>query len=91
MAITEQRRAQLREAQRRRRAKLAQPGRRQINVFLTDQAIAQLDELAQQLNADRHLILEILIHQVTDNPECLGALRAGLAQDHDVDNHHETD
>lgn len=91
MAITEQRRAQLREAQRRRRAKLAQPGRRQINVFLTEQAIAQLDELAQRFDSDRHLILESLIHQVTKSPESLAVLRASLSTESDVDNHQEND
>ncbi|MEK8088733.1 hypothetical protein [Thermithiobacillus plumbiphilus] len=91
MEITEQRRAQLREAQRRRRAKLAQPGRRQINVFMTDQAINQLDALVQKLDSDRHLILESLIHQVTKSPEFLAYLRASLPTESDVDNHQETD
>ena len=57
----EKRRAQLRDAQRRRREKLAYGNRHQINVFLPAAVIKLLDAECDKLGIDRHDMIERLL------------------------------
>lgn len=59
--ITEKRRAQLREAQRKRRQALSHGDRHQLNIYLTVKAIKILDSRASELGLDRHELIEKLI------------------------------
>ncbi len=65
--VSEKRKEQLREAQRRKRFRLSEGGRRQINIFLSPNAIENLDSLADKNGFDRHTMLEILLTQFSLN------------------------
>ena len=58
---TEARKQQLREAQRRRREKLAGGERGQVNLFLTQQSKDYLDLWSQEFQSDKHSIVNALI------------------------------
>lgn len=59
--VSEKRQFQLREAQRRRREKLAVNSRHQINIYLSKQAIRILDAQCIVSDVDRHDLIEQLI------------------------------
>ena len=59
--ITEKRREQLRESQRRRRQELSKGDRHQVNIYLSSKAIKAMDSQAGQLGLDRHQLIEMLI------------------------------
>jgi hypothetical protein len=59
--ITEQRRAQLRESQRRRRQELSKGNRHQVNIYLPKNVIKAMDARAIQLGLDRHQLIEKLV------------------------------
>ena len=58
---TEARKQQLRDAQRRRREKLASGERGQVNLFLTQQSKDYLDVWSQEFHTDKHVIVNALI------------------------------
>ncbi|WP_297505709.1 RepB family protein [Ferrovum sp.] len=62
----EKRKAQLRDAQRRRREKLAQGNRHQINIFLSEASITLLDQACKKYGMDRHELIEQLIHDTAE-------------------------
>ena len=59
--ISEKRLSQLRDAQRRRREKLALNSRHQVNIFLSKKSIQILDAQCILSNMDRHDLVENLI------------------------------
>lgn len=59
--VSEKRQAQLREAQRRRREKLARNNRHQVNVFLSRKVIKILDAQCIVSGIDRHDLVERLV------------------------------
>lgn len=70
MSNDDYRRAQLRDAQRRRRLKLSEEGRRQVNIFLSKEAINRLDALAAAQGTDRHTALDLLLRSIpVDNQQ----------------------
>jgi predicted restriction endonuclease len=62
--ISEKRQAQLRDAQRRRREKLAGSNRHQVNIYLTKKAMKLLDAQCLLTGLDRHELIEQLILQL---------------------------
>ena len=58
------RREQIRLAQRRRRERLAQGERTQVNIYLNAQAIARLDALALLWGVERQDVIERLLASV---------------------------
>jgi hypothetical protein len=65
--ISEKRRAQLRESQRRRREKLSSGSRHQVNIFLSEHAIKVLDAQCTLFNQERHEVVEKLILSLQPN------------------------
>jgi|GEM_PF-3062758 len=59
--VSEKRLCQLRDAQRRRREKLALNSRHQVNIFLSKKAIQVLDAQCILSDMDRHDLIEKLI------------------------------
>lgn len=59
--VIEKRRAQLREAQRKRRQALSIGNRHQVNIYLTSETIKALDVMASESGLDRHELIEKLI------------------------------
>lgn len=69
MSISEEdprqrRREQVRLAQRRRRARLAEGERTQVNIFLSSAAIARLDALTLLWGIERQEVIERLLESV---------------------------
>lgn len=68
--VSELRKQQLREAQRRRREKLAVSGERnQVNIFLTRHAKELVDRWCLENKIDRHELLNHLILAFAEMPE----------------------
>ena len=59
--ISEGRKLQLREAQRRRRVKLASGERSQVNIFLTQQCKELVDRWCHEYKTDRHNLINVNI------------------------------
>jgi hypothetical protein len=62
-ATSEKRKQQLRDSQRRRREVLAAGTRRQVNIYLTNEAISALNGQCNISGVDRHDLLNNLILQ----------------------------
>ena len=62
--LRQRRREQVRLAQRRRRARLAEGERTQVNLFLSSAAIARLDALAVLWGVERQTVVEQLLDSV---------------------------
>ena len=60
----QRRREQVRLAQRRRRARLAEGDRTQVNIFLSPAAIARLDALTLLWGIERQEVIERLLDSV---------------------------
>ena len=58
---TDARKQQLREAQKRRRLKLADGERGQVNLFLTQESKEFLDQWSQEFHTDKHNIVNALV------------------------------
>jgi hypothetical protein len=65
---TDTRKQQLRDAQRRRREKLADGQRGQVNLFLTQQSKDFLDAWSQEFLTDKHVIVNALILEFSKTP-----------------------
>ena len=60
----QRRREQVRMAQRRRRERLAEGNRAQVNIFLSAEAIARLDALSLLWDCERQDVVERLLNAV---------------------------
>lgn len=69
--VSEIRKEQLREAQKRRREKLASGDRFQVNIFLTQQSKELVDEWCKQYLIDRHDLLNGLITAYSKSPNSI--------------------
>lgn len=69
---SETRKEQLRESQRRRREKLAAAGERsQVNIFMTKQSKALMEEWCLKYSLDRHDVINGLIQAYAASPTSL--------------------
>ena len=69
--ISEQRKLQLRDAQRRRREKLASGERRQVNIFLTNQCKDIVEHFSNRYKIDKHEFINALITAFANSPKSL--------------------
>ena len=63
----EKRRTQLRDAQKRRREKLASGNRHQLNIFLPEAVIRLLDAECEKRGIDRHYMIERLLLELGES------------------------
>ncbi|MBC7751138.1 MAG: hypothetical protein H7Z73_05385 [Candidatus Saccharibacteria bacterium] len=66
---SDERKQQLREAQRRRREKLALGERSQVNIFLTQQCKELVDLWCYEYKTDRHNLINVLILAFSKDPK----------------------
>lgn len=67
--VSEERQQQLREAQRRRREKLAAGKRSQVNLYLTKESKEIIDQWCIEYKTDRHNLINGLIRAFAHTPE----------------------
>ncbi|MDO9127488.1 MAG: hypothetical protein Q7U42_11525 [Parvibaculum sp.] len=67
--VSEERKLQLREAQRRRREKLASGERGQVNIFLTQQCKDLVDRWCLEYKTDRNNLINGLILAFAKDPK----------------------
>ena len=66
--ISEERKQQFRDAQRRRREKLAEGKRSQVNIFLSPESKQLMDRWCLEYNTDRHDLMNGLIQAYAKAP-----------------------
>ena len=69
--ISDERKFQLREAQRRRRAKLAAGKRSQVNIFLTQNSKELIEQFCHVYQTDKHVFINALITAFAISPNSL--------------------